>query len=126
MEERDEMPEQKREAVELLASSNVVGGSYVPPHMRGQVIQINLSLDSGVGGGATVNSSLTAIYETIQSDSTKRTKSIFWVLLYGHPRQNVSWLLFKSQNTLSSNFEPFTVGGGLDIAIYKQGLVTLY
>merc|ERR1712037_445076 len=36
MEERDEMPEQKREAVELLASSNVVGGSYVPPHMRGQ------------------------------------------------------------------------------------------
>ena len=38
MEERDEMPEQKREAVELLASSNVVGGSYVPPHMRGQVI----------------------------------------------------------------------------------------
>merc|ERR1739844_292771 len=31
------MPEQKREAVELLAaSSNVVGGSYVPPHMRGQ------------------------------------------------------------------------------------------
>ena len=119
MEERDEMPEQKREAVELLASSNVVGGSYVPPHMRGQVIQINLSLDSGVGGGATVNSSLTAIYETIQSDSTKRTKSIFWVLLYGHPRQNVSWLLFKSQNTLSSNFEPFTVGGGLDIALNK-------
>jgi len=36
MEEREEMPEQKREAVELLASSNVVGGSYVPPHMRGQ------------------------------------------------------------------------------------------
>merc|ERR1712107_973039 len=35
-EEREEMPEQKREAVELLASSNVVGGSYVPPHMRGQ------------------------------------------------------------------------------------------
>ena len=44
MEERDEMPEQKREAVELLASSNVVGGSYVPPHMRGQVIQINLNI----------------------------------------------------------------------------------
>ena len=37
MEEREEIPEQKREAVELLASSNVVGGSYVPPHMRGQV-----------------------------------------------------------------------------------------
>jgi len=36
MEEREEIPEQKREAVELLASSNVVGGSYVPPHMRGQ------------------------------------------------------------------------------------------
>ena len=44
MEEREEMPEQKREAVELLASSNVVGGSYVPPHMRGQVIQINLNI----------------------------------------------------------------------------------
>ena len=44
MEEREEIPEQKREAVELLASSNVVGGSYVPPHMRGQVKQINLSL----------------------------------------------------------------------------------
>ena len=39
MEEREEIPEQKREAVELLASSNVVGGSYVPPHMRGQVIE---------------------------------------------------------------------------------------
>jgi len=36
MEEREEIPEQKREAVELLASSNVVGGCYVPPHMRGQ------------------------------------------------------------------------------------------
>ena len=40
MEEREEIPEQKREAVELLASSNVVGGSYVPPHMRGQVGQM--------------------------------------------------------------------------------------
>lgn len=37
VEEREEvMPEHKREAVELLATSNVVGGSYVPPHMRGQ------------------------------------------------------------------------------------------
>ena len=45
MEEREEIPEQKREAVELLASSNVVGGSYVPPHMRGQVELINLSLN---------------------------------------------------------------------------------
>ena len=43
MEEREEMPEQKREAVELLASSNVVGGSYVPPHMRGQVIPFRKS-----------------------------------------------------------------------------------
>merc|ERR1719309_964900 len=39
MEEREEIPEQKREAVELLAQSNVVGGSYVPPHMRGQQSQ---------------------------------------------------------------------------------------
>ena len=51
MEEREEIPEQKREAVELLASSNVVGGSYVPPHMRGQVRQIILSLHYLGGGG---------------------------------------------------------------------------
>jgi len=36
VEERErEEPKQERESVELLAQSNVVGGSYVPPHMRG-------------------------------------------------------------------------------------------
>lgn len=35
VEEREE-PKQERESVELLTNSNVVGGSYVPPHMRGQ------------------------------------------------------------------------------------------
>jgi len=35
MEEREE-PKAEREGEALLAQSNVVGGSYVPPHMRGQ------------------------------------------------------------------------------------------
>jgi len=35
IEEREE-PKQERETETLLAQSNVVGGSYVPPHMRGQ------------------------------------------------------------------------------------------
>lgn len=34
VEDREE-PSQERESVALLAQSNVVGGSYVPPHMRG-------------------------------------------------------------------------------------------
>jgi len=34
--EEKEEPKQERETTELLAQSNVVGGSYVPPHMRGQ------------------------------------------------------------------------------------------
>jgi len=39
LEEREPEPKQERESVELLAQSNVVGGSYVPPHMRGQQSQ---------------------------------------------------------------------------------------
>lgn len=53
MEEREEIPEQKREAVELLASSNVVGGSYVPPHMRGQVGVFLVNLITSIEGNGT-------------------------------------------------------------------------
>jgi len=39
LEEREAEPKQELLSVELLAQSNVVGGSYVPPHMRGQQSQ---------------------------------------------------------------------------------------
>ena len=92
------MPEQKREAVELLASSNVVGGSYVPPHMRGQVIQINLSL---LWGSNTWSTARLQQYQYVIRGQVKqfnliqqKRTPIYWVYLNNgqcpveHPRQN--------------------------------------